>query len=470
MLFPVIFFAIGGLLLTFVFTFVAMPKVIHFMRNRKITGIDVHKLDKPEVAEMGGIGILIGVTAGCIFLFLGFGFLGFGFFDYRILIFLAVVLLAGVVGAYDDLKTLGPKMKPMLTAAACFPILISSWVISIYNLPLPLSYWPFPILPFVGPTQLTIVYVLVIPLAVAVPANAVNMLDVFNGVMPITTILMFAALFVVSVILMAFGVPGAELGLLISCVMLGALLAYFYFNRHPARVFAGDTGSLSVGAAIGALAVIGRLEIVAIVALLPAIMNAFYSLVSVGGLLERRQMKGRPTIFQENATLAATLDKGAPLTLTRLVLARGPMTEQQITFSLAILALTSSILAVITVLLVPFGALGFLVEFPLSILILILVPISIVAAVYLLFRNKNQLGSRLTGLLVIMIGVWVGGMAGFFTLDLFIIFPPTPGLELLFAILRPLTGIVLAFGWLALWLISTRLYFRYSLRHASTTA
>ncbi|MFX1473852.1 MAG: hypothetical protein ACFFCO_00005, partial [Promethearchaeota archaeon] len=379
MLFLVLLFALSGLLVTFTFTFVVMPKVIHFMRSRNIVGIDVHKLEKPTIAEMGGVGLLIGVTAGCIFLFWGFGFLISGVFDYRILVFLLVVLLAGAVGVYDDLKTLGPKIKPILTAAASLPILLSGWLIVILNIPLAPSFWPYPNLPFVGPTQLTIVYQLIIPFAVAVPANAVNMLDVFNGVMPITTILAFVAMFIVSLILLAFGIPGAELGLLISCVMLGALLAYFYFNRYPARVFAGDTGSLLVGAAIGALAVIGRLEIVAIVALLPAIMNAFYSLVSVRGLLERRQMKGRPTIFQEDGTLAASLDRGAPMTLTRLVLARGPLTEQKITLSLSILSLTSSILAVITILLIPFGALGFIVTLPFSFLILILVTFCVLA-------------------------------------------------------------------------------------------
>jgi UDP-N-acetylglucosamine--dolichyl-phosphate N-acetylglucosaminephosphotransferase len=384
-------------------------------------------------------------------------------------VFLSVVVLAGAVGAYDDRKTLGPKIKPVLTAMASFPILVTSWVIGLYALPLPLSYWPYPSLPFVGPTQLTIVYQLIIPFAIAVPANAVNMLDVFNGVMPLTTILMFAAIFVVSIILMVFMIPGAELGLLLACVMVGALLAYYCFNRNPARVFAGDTGSLSVGAALGALAVIGRIEIVAIVALLPAIMNAFYSLVSVRGLLERRQMRKRPTIFQKDGTLAATLDKDAPMTLTRLVLARGPLTEQQITLSLAVLALTSSVLAVITILLIPFRPLGFLVDLPLSLLLILLVLLSVVFLVFVVLRNKNKLGSRLTGLIIIMIGVWLGGMAGFFVLDLFIIFPPPPGMEMIFAILRPLTGIGLAFGWLALWLVSTRLYFRYSLSQASAS-
>ncbi|MFX1564334.1 MAG: multidrug transporter, partial [Promethearchaeota archaeon] len=120
----VLLLGISGLLVTFVLTFVVMPKIITFMHNRKIVGIDVHKIDKPEVAEMGGVGILIGVTGGCLFLFFGSAYLGLGFLDYRILIFLSVILIVGVIGIIDDLKTLGPKIKPILTAAACLPILI----------------------------------------------------------------------------------------------------------------------------------------------------------------------------------------------------------------------------------------------------------------------------------------------------------------------------------------------------------
>jgi UDP-N-acetylglucosamine--dolichyl-phosphate N-acetylglucosaminephosphotransferase len=440
-----------------------MPKIIKFMKRRKITGIDVHKLDKPVVAEMGGAGLLIGITIGCTILFFVSGFLGF--FDYRILVFLAVVILAGVVGIIDDLKTLGPKIKPLLTAIACIPLWLSFFVRAALGAPIPPPYDPRPRLPFLGSTRLTIIYHLIVPFGIAVPANAVNMLDVFNGVMPLTTIFFFVAMLIVSIIMVGAGIPGAELGILLSSVMLGALFAYYYFNRYPAKTFAGDTGALSVGAAIGALAIMGQLEIVAIVALLPAIMNAFFSLASIGGLLERRQMKSRPTIFREDGTLAASHASDAPMTLTRLVLAGGPLKEQNITMALATLSLASSILAILSVFLIPFETIGYLIQWPVT-LILGIIPVILLIGVYLVYRGKDNLGIRLTGLIAIMITVWIVGMAVFSFLDLLVALDPPPGLELAYQIFQPIAGMILILGWLILWQISTRLYFRYQIRRA----
>ena len=46
-----------------------MPYVIKAMKKRNIVGVDVHKVEKPKVAEMGGVGILLGVTVGSLVLF-----------------------------------------------------------------------------------------------------------------------------------------------------------------------------------------------------------------------------------------------------------------------------------------------------------------------------------------------------------------------------------------------------------------
>jgi len=452
---PIVFLALIGLLVAFIVTFLIMPYVIKAMKRRGIVGIDVHKFNKPEVAEMGGVGILFGVTIACLVLFLGSGLIGF--FDIRILVFLAVLLIAGLIGVIDDLKSLGPRIKPLLTTLACLPILLFTWTLIGLDLIPPFlpAYVPAPYLPFLGATRLTIVYpLLLIPLAIAVTSNAVNMSDVFNGVMPLTTIIMFVALLIVSVLMMAVGIPEAGLGLLFSSVMIGALFAYYYYNRFPAKVFAGDTGSLLVGAAIGAIAVMGRLEIVAIVALLPAIMNAFYSLVSIGGLLERRQMKARPTSFQENGTLAASSDPKAPITLTRLVVARGPLTEPLITLSLATLTLASSILAILTVFLIPFIP-DVIISWPFS-LILLFIPLCLIFGVYLVFQRQDQLGARLAGLIAIMVGVWGLGMMGFGLLDYLLFYYQS--------FWWPVVGILFVFGWFTLWHFSTRLYFRFEMK------
>ncbi len=451
---PLIFLAIIGLLVAFIVTFLIMPFVIRSMKRRGIVGIDVHKINKPEIAEMGGLGLLFGVTIAGLVLFLGSGLIGFGLFDFRILVFLAVLLIAGLIGVIDDLKSLGPKVKPILTMIACLPILLFTWFLGTTPPFLP-AYVPAPYLPFLGATRLTIVYPLIlIPLAIAITSNAVNMSDVFNGVMPLTTTIMFVALLIASLFMMAIGISEAGLGFMFCSIMIGSLLAYYYYNRNPARVFAGDTGSLLVGAAIGAVAIMGRLEIIAIVALLPAIMNAFYSLVSIGGLLERRQMRARPTVFQEDGTLSASSDPKAPITLTRLIVARGSLTEQQITLSLATLTFSSSVLAILTVFLIPYFP-GAIISWPFSV-ILVIVPLFLILGVYLVLRRVDQLGIRLAGLVAIMVGVWGIGMPVFALLDYLIIYYPS--------FLWPIVGILFVFGWLALWHFSTRFYFRYEMK------
>jgi len=113
-------------------------------------------------------------------------------------------------------------------------------------------------------------------------------------------------------------------------------------------VFSGDTGSLAVGAALGGLAILGRLEIVVVVALMPQIMNAFYGLSSVGRLYERREIIQRPTKLLEDGRLSATEEKNAPITLARLILAAGPTGEREVVRGMMLLTITSSILAVLT--------------------------------------------------------------------------------------------------------------------------
>jgi UDP-N-acetylmuramyl pentapeptide phosphotransferase/UDP-N-acetylglucosamine-1-phosphate transferase len=138
------------------------------------------------------------------------------------------------------------------------------------------------------------------------------------------------------------GTAGLAVGL------LGVALAFYWFNRYPAKVFDGDTGSLAVGAALGSLAILGRIEVVMVVALIPYIMNAFYGLASVGRLYERREIRQRPTILLENGNLQASSEGNAPITLARLILAAGPLGEQKIVRGMILLAAVSSVLAILT--------------------------------------------------------------------------------------------------------------------------
>ena len=312
-------------IVTFIATFAATPIVAKAMRARGITGKDVHKLAKNEVPEMCGLAIIIGLVVGvlaCVIVFPA---------AIRALTaFLGTVLIAGAIGVVDDIHPLGARSKPVLTALASIPIIALR------------AYVPFPEIPFVGVVRLTIVYPLLIPIAIAVTSNSINMMDVMNGAMPGTVAII--AITAAGILLFSGNVQAGS----IAAILFAAMVAFYYFNRFPSKVFSGDTGSLSVGAAVGALAILGRLEAVLLVALIPHIMNAFYGLASVRGLRERREILQRPTRLLDNGLLEASNEKGAPVTLTRLILASGPLGEKQIVRAMMILTAVSSMLAILT--------------------------------------------------------------------------------------------------------------------------
>jgi UDP-N-acetylglucosamine--dolichyl-phosphate N-acetylglucosaminephosphotransferase len=313
------------LTISFLVTFVATPIIGEAMRKRGITGRDVHKSPGVRLPEMCGVAIVIGLAAGVSIYAIVFPSL-----IHETAAFMGTVLIAGTIGFVDDLRPLNARIKPLLTAVACLPILIFG------------TYYPHPPIPFVGPVSLTIIYPILIPVAIAVTSNAVNMMDVMNGAMPGTVSVILVA---ITAILLFSAKNGTAA---LSAALLGALLAFYYFNRYPAKVFDGDTGSLAVGAALGALAILGNIEAVMVVALIPHIMNAFYGLASVGRLYERREIHERPIRILEDGSLRASTAKAAPITLVRIILAAGPLREREIVRDMIFLTLISSLLAVLT--------------------------------------------------------------------------------------------------------------------------
>ena len=125
-------------------------------------------------------------------------------------------------------------------------------------------------------------------------------------------------------------------------------MAFYKYHKIPSKIFPGDSGALTLGAMYGAIAIVGGVEIIAAVALLPAVINSFLFLSSVKRIVEHRQIKGKPVEFTDDSLLKATDDKTAPITLVRLILAGGPLSEKQVGFTIFKLAIFSGILAVIT--------------------------------------------------------------------------------------------------------------------------
>jgi len=317
------------ILIGFIITLLLIPSVSKFMFEHGIIGIDVHKLDRPKIPELCGITIVLGVTVSAIIFSL--------FYPEQnmwILAFISSTLIAAIVGILDRITKIGPRLKPVLVALGAFPIIF----LAVYN--------PYPEFPFIGATRLTIIYPLLIPIALAVTANSVNMLDVFNGSMTGTCSI---AIFGMIICMLMIGrVDAAAL----AAALLGSLLAFHIFNKYPAKVFAGDVGSLFIGASIGVLAIYGRIEVAAITAMMPHIMNAFYGLATVGRLYERKEISTRPIRVLEDGRLEVNKDSKAPITLARMILAQKPLKEFEVTRRMFILSAVSAILAVLTQLLI----------------------------------------------------------------------------------------------------------------------
>ncbi|MHA2170737.1 MAG: hypothetical protein ACXAB7_12655 [Candidatus Kariarchaeaceae archaeon] len=279
------------------------PRVGRYMSQRGKVGNDVHKINLPEVPESGGIGFMF------IYLFV----ISLGIFiapsdvtQYRLALILVILLLVTILGLYDDFNDLSAILKPVLLVLLALPVFLfrSFHGVHIAN--------PNPILPFVGATSLNIVYWGLAIFVVAIPSNASNMLDVMNGVMSGSGILIGITAFL-STYIIPLSDEATFIARYASLTLVGSLLGFWWYNRYPAKIFAGDTGSLGVGAAIGLIAIYGEIEFVMVVALLVHIMNSFSILSSLRGLRERREIKDRP-VRVENGVVHASRNKNAPIT------------------------------------------------------------------------------------------------------------------------------------------------------------
>src|ERR671923_264543 len=95
---------------------------------------------------------------------------------------------------------------------------------------------------------------------------------------------------------------------------------------------------------------IGMAEIIGVIALLPAVMNSFLFLSSVKRIVEHRQVKSRPTVLTEDFKLAASSESSAPITLLRLILTGGPLSETKIVDQIFVLAAFSAVLSFVSIL------------------------------------------------------------------------------------------------------------------------
>src|SRR5699024_2915425 len=104
-------------------------------------------------------------------------------------------------------------------------------------------------------------YAILVVVMLVGASNAVNLTDGLDGLLAGTASIAFGAF---AFILASVQMDHTTL-ITYSLAIVGALLGFLIFNAHPAKIFMGDTGSLALGAAIAAIAILSHLEILLVI-------------------------------------------------------------------------------------------------------------------------------------------------------------------------------------------------------------
>lgn len=273
--FRYITFRTGGAVITaLIISFMVGPVLIELLRAKQKGGQPIrddgpesHLLTKKGTPTMGGLMILLASTLATL--------LWVDLTNVFVWIALAVTIGYGVIGFLDDYlkvsrrnsKGLPGKLKLLMQVAIAA---VAAFSIS-SNLPEPLATTLA--LPFLKNVLLDFGWFFIVFACFVMigSSNAVNLTDGLDG-LAIVPVMIASGVFAVIAYLVGNSVfanylqihyvPGSGELAVFCGALVGASLGFLWFNAPPAKVFMGDTGSLSLGGALGAVSVIIKHELV----------------------------------------------------------------------------------------------------------------------------------------------------------------------------------------------------------------
>jgi len=273
-LFRYITFRTGGAVLTaLIISFVIGPGLIRWLKKKQGEGQPIRSdgpethLKKKGTPTMGGLMILIAVIVSTL--------LWVDLTNAYTWIVLLVTVGFGLVGFGDDYLKLtkrNPKGLPgKLKLVAQLAVSLVASVLIVVVTPEPLAMGLS--IPFFKEVlvQMGWLFVAFSIFVMVGASNAVNLTDGLDG-LAIVPVMIAAGCFALIAYLVGNSifanylqlhyVPRAGELTVFCGALVGASLGFLWFNAPPAMVFMGDTGSLSVGGALGAISVVTKHEIV----------------------------------------------------------------------------------------------------------------------------------------------------------------------------------------------------------------
>ena len=248
------------------------PALIRALRRHQIEqsirseGPASHKV-KAGTPTMGGILILAAVVIPIV--------LWGDLTEPWVWVVVATTLLYGAIGLLDDLLKVRRGKNLGLRAWQKFSLQLLVGIVAAAAIRAVAGNSPYAgelVAPFFknARIQLGLFYIPFVAIVLAGFSNAVNLTDGLDGLAIGSVLVAFGTYTVFTYLagnaklaryLLIPSVPGAGEVTVFCAAMVGASLAFLWFNCHPAEVFMGDVGSLALGAALACTAVIAKQEI-----------------------------------------------------------------------------------------------------------------------------------------------------------------------------------------------------------------
>ena len=271
------FRAVAGMLTALFISMALGPRVIRWLRRLRVgqvvreEGPQSH-LKKAGTPTMGGALIILSTVISTL--------LWAELANAYVIICLLVLIWLGSLGFLDDyLKVVRRRTEGLVGRYKLIGQAVLGLLVGVFLLYFPLSDIPttWTSLPFLADWHLAMVPLLFVPWVMFVLAgtsNAVNLSDGLDGLagglaaIASGTFGIFAYLIGrtdTTQYLGMFYLPGSGELTVFCFALAGASLGFVWFNAHPAEVFMGDTGSLAIGGALGAVAILLKSEFLLVI-------------------------------------------------------------------------------------------------------------------------------------------------------------------------------------------------------------
>lgn len=261
---PLLFIPI---ILSFFITLIVLPYWIKKASKIGLLWEDMNKFKKPKVAGSGGLIVILGFILGIlVYIFLKTFYFQTSANVPEIFALTTSVLILTIIGLTDDLLGwwhggLSKRFRLLMCLFAAVPLA----VINAGN--------PTVSIPFIDGANLGILYVLlIIPIGIIGASATFNFLAGFNGLEAGQGIIILFSLSIVAYF------TGNTWLTLIGLCMVFSLVAFFIFNKFPAKVFPGDVLTYTTGGLIAIIAILGNFEKIAVFFFIPYIAEVILKL------------------------------------------------------------------------------------------------------------------------------------------------------------------------------------------------